>query len=177
MYLTKTAFCCKQKVTTNSLSSSPSSQLDISPVLQKYLNSCVYSKHCHCERSRTTQITSMSLSNNQTKVISSYVSYPSFPSITNNKHSRQYKSDFLQSMQMTTTPFSSLTNTKAHPTNLQQASPHSIPLFFHKQYIKGIYFFSSAASPSSSAVFLGRALWTMGRRGGGGRMPAYISQQ
>ena len=80
-------------------------------------------------------------------------------------------------MQMTTTSFSSLTNTKAHPTNLQQASPHSIPLFFHKQYIKEIYFFSSTASPSSSAAFLGRALWTMGRRGGGGRMPAYISQQ
>ena len=56
-------------------------------------------------------------------------------------------------------------------------APIQSPLFFHKQYIKGIYFFSSAASPSSSAVFLGRALWTMGRRGGGGRMPAYISQQ
>ena len=55
--------------------------------------------------------------------------------------------------------------------------PIQSPLFFHKQYIKEIYFFSSAASPSSSAAFLGRALWTMGWRGGGGRMPAYISQQ
>ena len=65
------------------------------------------------------------------------------------------------------------------PTNPQcnKKAPLQSPLFFHKQYIKGIYFFSSTASPSSSAAFLGRALWTMGRRGGGGRMPAYISQQ
>ena len=57
VYLTKTAFCHKKKVTTNSLSSSPSLQLDITPVLQKYLDSCVSSKHCHCERSHATQIT------------------------------------------------------------------------------------------------------------------------
>ena len=47
VYLTKTAFECKKKVTTNSLSSSPSLQLDITPALQKYLDSCVSSKHCH----------------------------------------------------------------------------------------------------------------------------------
>ena len=59
VYLTKKAFGFKKKVTTNSLSSSPSSQLDISPALQEYLNSCVSSKHCHCERSYTTQFTSI----------------------------------------------------------------------------------------------------------------------
>lgn len=40
-----------------------------------------------------------------------------------------YKSDSLRSIQMTTISFSSLTNTKAHPTNLQQATPHSITPF------------------------------------------------
>lgn len=59
VYLTKTAFEWNEKVTTNSLASSPSSQVDITPALQKYLNSCVSSKVCHCERSHTTQFTSI----------------------------------------------------------------------------------------------------------------------
>ena len=57
VYLTKKAFGFKKKVTTNSLLSYPSSQLDITPALQKYLDSCVSSKHCHGKRSHATQIT------------------------------------------------------------------------------------------------------------------------
>lgn len=45
MYLTKTALECKKKVTTNSLSSFLTSQLDITPALQQYLDSCVSYKH------------------------------------------------------------------------------------------------------------------------------------
>ena len=41
VYLTKKAFGFKKKVTTNSLLSSPLSQVDITPALQKYLNSLV----------------------------------------------------------------------------------------------------------------------------------------
>lgn len=59
MYLTKTAFECKKKVTTNSLSSSPSSQVDITPALQKYLHSCISSKRCHYNSCKTTQFTSI----------------------------------------------------------------------------------------------------------------------
>ena len=59
VYLTKKAFGWKKKVTTNSLSSFLTSQLDITPALQKYLDSCVSSKHCHGKRSHTIQITSI----------------------------------------------------------------------------------------------------------------------
>ena len=131
MYLTKKAFGFKKKVTTNSLSSSPSLQLDITPALQKYLDSCVSSKHCHCERSHATQFTSIPSHDpiGKQKLFQAGNVYFLLHLITNNKHSRHYKSDSLQSMQMTTTSFSSLTNTKAHPTNLQQATPHSITPF------------------------------------------------